>query len=253
MNTILKSIFQSSKIIKLGMGVTDDLKKLSWSYPWMSCFLEYSNILDIKKVAKLAYPQVSMRELEGVSKLSVRQFSNRVDKSMQCSPWGTRPLTQQQLLYAGIDAWILTKLFDSLLQETIYNELSSTKISTKKDKNPKIEYIDSNTKQEQISPLLIKLFSQLSKCCKIYRMSVPYPIESFLTSEEVLRKKKKRQSTNHINIDDKSYRNDEQMRQICSAEDTSIADKSPPSYLPLKSMKMNEFNMPKHFQVYLSE
>jgi hypothetical protein len=54
------------------------------------------------------------RELEGISKLSKRMLGRPVDKSQQCSDWSARPLEEPQLIYAGLDAWLLTQLFDSV-------------------------------------------------------------------------------------------------------------------------------------------
>jgi len=45
-------------------------------------------------------------------------FNQSVDKSCQRTNWSDRPLTYQQLVYAALDAYLMTKLFDSLLYTT---------------------------------------------------------------------------------------------------------------------------------------
>jgi len=126
LDTILSCIFQSEDIIKVGLGPTQDFKRLAWSYPWMPSLLQYNAVIDIQTLAKRAFPAVSSKELEGLSKLSIKLMGKAVDKSMQCSDWSLRPLTKQQLDYASIDAHIQTKMFDMLC---FYTELSVININ----------------------------------------------------------------------------------------------------------------------------
>ena len=45
-------LFQSNKIIKIGMGPTNDIKRLSWSYCWLPSLSKYCGVLDISLLAK---------------------------------------------------------------------------------------------------------------------------------------------------------------------------------------------------------
>jgi len=65
-----------------------------------------------------AFPKVAKKDLEGLSKLSGIIFGLPVNKSCQCSDWGIRPLTSEQMHYAALDAYILTRLFDALLSSS---------------------------------------------------------------------------------------------------------------------------------------
>jgi len=114
---VLSSIMSSKKVIKLGMGPTGDIKRLGWSYPWLSSTQVYRGVLDVFSLAKKSYEKdgVSSRELEGLNKLCVRQLGRGIDKSLQCSDWSFRPLSREQLHYAALDAFVLIDLFDSLL------------------------------------------------------------------------------------------------------------------------------------------
>ena len=125
LDTILFKIFQSEDIIKVGLGPTQDFKRLAWSYPWMPSMLEYKAVIDIQTLAKRAFPSVSSKDLEGLSKLSIKLLGKSVDKSMQCSDWSLRPLSKEQLDYASIDAHVQTKMFDILC---FYSELSVVSI-----------------------------------------------------------------------------------------------------------------------------
>ena len=111
----LSALFSSSAIVKVGLGPASDLKRLSWSYPEiLSTQPTFKSVLDIQTLAKRAYPQVSKREMDGLNKLCLREFGQGVDKKYQCSDWGSRPLSAEQLEYAALDAVLMVRLFDSL-------------------------------------------------------------------------------------------------------------------------------------------
>lgn len=114
---ILHSIMRSDCVVKLGLGVAQDLKRLGWSYPWLPSTQQYRTVLDIQSVAKKAYPGTPSRDLEGLSKLCVRELGASVDKSLQCSDWSARPLSKGQIDYAALDASVLITLFDSLVSK----------------------------------------------------------------------------------------------------------------------------------------
>eukprot|EP01041_Mallomonas_annulata_P008679 gene8679-17918_t len=115
---IIKKIFTSKNIIKVGLGPSSDLRRLAWSYPHIPAFRYIRSVLDIQELAVSAHTGVAKIELEGMSKLCVKQFGRPVDKSCQCSDWAFRPLDASQLQYAAMDAYLLTKLFDSLYFHT---------------------------------------------------------------------------------------------------------------------------------------
>ena len=158
LDQFFSDVFQSKEVIKIGMGPTNDLKRLAWSYSWLPSLNKFSGVMDISLLAKkgnlilflfillcllictflnfnlllllsvlihhqfkfaiiytIGYPDLPKIEIEGINKLSIKQLGLPVDKSMQCSDWSVRPLSHEQVMYAGMDAWILTQLFDSLL------------------------------------------------------------------------------------------------------------------------------------------
>ena len=45
-------LFQSKDIIKIGMGPSNDIKRLAWSYSWLPSLCKFSGILDISLLAK---------------------------------------------------------------------------------------------------------------------------------------------------------------------------------------------------------
>ena len=130
LNAILGRVMKADNVLKVGMGVTQDLKRLGWSYPWMPNTQNFRSIIEIQTLAKKAYPGVAGRDLEGLSKLCVRQLGGGIDKKMQCSDWAVRPLSAAQLRYAGLDASVLVQLFDSLLAMVVRDVSSKSPSSS---------------------------------------------------------------------------------------------------------------------------
>lgn len=114
-NEALAQVFVDPRVLKLGLGPATDLKRLSWSYPHMECFQSFNGVIDVSSLAKKAHPDVSARSMEGLSKLCQHVLQYAIDKSMQCSDWSVRPLSQEQLNYASLDAHVLIRLFDALV------------------------------------------------------------------------------------------------------------------------------------------
>jgi len=115
LDTIFQQLFATDSVVKVGLGPAADFKRLYWSYPWLPSLQKITAAVDVQLLAKRVHPQVKKEMLCGLSKLCIRQFGEAVDKSQQCSPWGSRPLTPEQVTYAATDAWALTRIFDSLV------------------------------------------------------------------------------------------------------------------------------------------
>ena len=52
LDALLLRLFTDMGVIKLGLGFNQDLRRLSWSYPWMQSFRACSPILDIQNLVK---------------------------------------------------------------------------------------------------------------------------------------------------------------------------------------------------------
>ena len=112
-------LFNEDDVIKVGMGITQDLKRLAWSYLHIPSLQSISAVLDIQTLAKFAYSNVPKRELEGLSKLSTRQLGLAVSKDEQTSDWGSRPLSRFQVQYAAIDALVQIRIVDSIFFHSV--------------------------------------------------------------------------------------------------------------------------------------
>lgn len=97
----LASIFSSTKIIKVGIAVRDDLKDLKKMYPF-----EEKNIVDLNILA----PELGFESI-GAKKLSALVLGIRISKKQQVSNWEAKELTTAQIDYAATDAWICREIY----------------------------------------------------------------------------------------------------------------------------------------------
>ena len=108
------SIFNDKNINVLGFGIKYDIEQLKNSYPLMNCFHMISNIIDIQSL----YNNKMKNNKKNHSSLSAicKQFYNiDMNKNEQLSTWHIRPLYQNQLIYAAIDAAILPILYEKII------------------------------------------------------------------------------------------------------------------------------------------
>jgi len=102
----LSQIFLSPGILKLGFGFGQS----DWSHltPWLGTA---TRLLDLDCLWAQTHTQESRPGLRGlVSKV----LGKRLDKSQQCSNWAARPLSDDQLSYAALDAYCLIQLWGVL-------------------------------------------------------------------------------------------------------------------------------------------
>ncbi|KAK9673293.1 hypothetical protein RND81_12G158300 [Saponaria officinalis] len=109
LNNCLVRIFQSPRILKLGYNFNCDIYQLSCSYQKLDCFKNYEMLLDIEKVFN--EPRGGLSGL--VKKILGAGFSG-LNKTRRNSNGEQRPLTQQQLEYAALDAVVLIHLFHKI-------------------------------------------------------------------------------------------------------------------------------------------
>ena len=97
----MREIFSSGKIIKAGVSVTDDLRKLKKLFDF-----EESAVVDLGKVAKRhGLKQTGVRNLAGIF------LGTRIPKGAKTTNWAARHLTPQQIAYAATDAWACRELY----------------------------------------------------------------------------------------------------------------------------------------------
>ena len=101
----LIKLLSSSRIIKVGVAVTDDIRSLQ-------CHSKFApkGFVDLQSIAS----QWGIQE-KSVRKLAAIILGVRVSKSQQLSNWESNDLTAAQLHYAAVDAWICQKMYLKLL------------------------------------------------------------------------------------------------------------------------------------------
>eukprot|EP00850_Spirogloea_muscicola_P019046 SM000182S03936 [mRNA] locus=s182:252758:256798:+ [translate_table: standard] len=115
----LYSLFQDSTILKLGYGVRNDLARLAASYPMLTCFHLCTPVLDLHTLA-------GKGQKGGLSQLAKRTLGLPLDKRVQMSDWEQRPLSEQQIKYAAMDAVCLLPIFVRLQSLDFWEEASPT-------------------------------------------------------------------------------------------------------------------------------
>lgn len=103
LDTCLSQILQSYSILKLGYNFQCDIKQLALSYGDLKCFKSYDMLLDIQNVFK--------EPCGGLSGLTKKILGVGLNKTRRNSDWEQRPLTQNQLEYAALDAAVLVHIF----------------------------------------------------------------------------------------------------------------------------------------------
>ncbi|KAL1219142.1 3'-5' exonuclease [Cardamine amara subsp. amara] len=103
LDNCLSQILQSYSILKLGYNFQCDIKQLNLSYGDLECFKRYDMLLDIQNVFK--------EKCGGLSGLTKKILGVSLNKTRRNSDWEQRPLTQNQLEYAALDAAVLIHIF----------------------------------------------------------------------------------------------------------------------------------------------
>ena len=98
---VVGGLFAEPTIVKAGISVADDLKKLKAVFPF-----DEASVLDLGHVAKRhGMKQTGLRNLAGVF------LGMRITKGAKTTNWAAPRLTAQQVSYAATDAWACRELY----------------------------------------------------------------------------------------------------------------------------------------------
>jgi ribonuclease D len=98
---VVGGLFAEPTIVKAGISVADDLKKLKQVFPF-----EEQSVLDLGHVAK----RHGMKQT-GLRNLSAIFLGSRITKGEKTTNWAAPKLTARQLGYAATDAWACRQLY----------------------------------------------------------------------------------------------------------------------------------------------
>ncbi len=107
----LLELFSDEDILKVGLGLNDDLRRLQSDFQF-----EPAGFLDLQQ-----YVTAFKIEEKGLRKLSGIVLGRRISKSQQVSNWDADLLTEAQLRYAATDAWICLKIYNTLGNSISHN------------------------------------------------------------------------------------------------------------------------------------
>lgn len=102
----LASLLANSKILKVGAAVHDDIRGLQEYRKFIP-----KGFIDLQKLA----PEFGIEE-KSVRKMAAIILHKRVSKSQQLSNWESSHLSDAQLKYAAIDAWICREMYFKLIE-----------------------------------------------------------------------------------------------------------------------------------------
>jgi len=101
----LAGILADRNVLKTGISVSDDIKKLNDVLPFKpSGFIELASM-----AAKAGIKNAGIRGLAALL------FGFRISKQTQCSRWDAPTLAHAQIVYAATDAWICREIYFTLL------------------------------------------------------------------------------------------------------------------------------------------
>jgi len=97
----LAALLSDEKILKVGVGIWDDLRELGKLYPF-----EGAGAVDLGDLARsLKLPT------QGLRNMTANLLGRRISKGPRCSNWSLSNLSPRQIAYAATDAWIGRELY----------------------------------------------------------------------------------------------------------------------------------------------
>ena len=97
----MAQMFADGRIVKAGVSVADDLKKLKLLFPF-----EEKCVVDLGSIARGHGARQT-----GVRSLAAMFLGLRIPKGTTTSNWAAARLSQQQITYAATDAWACRELY----------------------------------------------------------------------------------------------------------------------------------------------
>lgn len=100
----LKKVFENESIIKVGVAIRDDIRKMQKLNPFVPRgFLELQEYSGFYKI-----------EDNSLRKLAAIVLGIKVSKSQQLSNWEAPKLDEAQAIYAATDAWACLEIYNKL-------------------------------------------------------------------------------------------------------------------------------------------
>ena len=101
---ILKTIFEATEVLKVGVAIRDDLKQLQKVFQFTQ-----ENFIELQTLAK----EKGLKNF-GLKGMTEEVLQATITKGPKVTNWEAAELTDRQILYAATDAWIGLKLYHHL-------------------------------------------------------------------------------------------------------------------------------------------
>ncbi len=111
-NERMASFLADPERIKTGVAIGDDIRMLNKIYPFTAAGLV--DLRDIARIKNLA--------TRGLRTLAANFLNLRISKNAQCSNWGNKELSAQQITYAATDAWVSRLVYERMSELGFFAE-----------------------------------------------------------------------------------------------------------------------------------
>ncbi len=101
----IKNIFETPRILKVGVAIRDDLKHLQKLFKFSP-----ENFIELQSVAK----EKGLKNM-GLRGMTEEILQASLSKKAKISNWESKTLSADQILYAATDAWIGLMLYQKLV------------------------------------------------------------------------------------------------------------------------------------------
>eukprot|EP00049_Salpingoeca_infusionum_P020013 m.363400 g.363400 ORF g.363400 m.363400 type:complete len:1101 (-) comp22375_c0_seq1:255-3557(-) len=125
-NDVLGELFRNPALIKTGYAFSGDLSKLRRTHADATCFDVLNGCIELEELGDAVFPGWG----RGLSNLCKKVYGKCLSKVDRMSDWSRRPLTDRQVHYASLDAYVCSRLAISLgctmaAQDEVPTELSA--------------------------------------------------------------------------------------------------------------------------------
>jgi len=116
----LEDMFTSQRLLKVGFQLGADLRRLASSYPHIPAFRMFNAVVEVatlaKKAMQLRKERNSKYHTTSLSRVTEFLLGKTIDKHEQVSDWSVRPMSEEQIEYAALDAAVSPVLLEKSLQ-----------------------------------------------------------------------------------------------------------------------------------------
>ncbi|MDL2210914.1 3'-5' exonuclease domain-containing protein 2 [Desulfovibrio sp. OttesenSCG-928-O18] len=117
-NEAMASFLANPEHIKTGVAIGDDIRMLNKIHPFTA-----AGLVDLRDVAR-----TKGLATRGLRTMAANFLHMRISKSAQCSNWGNKELSPQQVVYAATDAWVSRLVYERMSELGFFAEATTFSI-----------------------------------------------------------------------------------------------------------------------------